>query len=363
MESGSTLVKLGNSGNAMATDPTTEPREVLASYRIGEVSAVEPAGGTAGKCWRVTASTGPYFLRQRGPRTSSREALEFDHGLRTHLLARGVPTAAPIATAAGETWVVGKRGVYELYPFVSGRPFRGGREELVETVQALAHFHQAAAEYDARGTCSSVPAQFAMAAPEVGGSERIDDPELIAAAFALLGRDESAMEYAVAQAKRLAEEYDAPTYQALPQWLIHGDYHPGNLLYSDAGKMAGIFDLDWACEHTRSRDLADTVYFFARREAPALDGSRIESLTVAVEPDLDQARLVLRSYHCVAPLAPEEARAIPLALRARWLAMRLEGSAKVPREKRIRFITRELARPLSWLQEHGDELIASVSAG
>ena len=339
-----------------------EPREILASYDIGEVQEVHVAGGTAGKCWRVTSTTGRYFLRCRGPRTSSRQAVEFDHGFRRHLLARGVPTAAPIVTGSSETWVLTDGRAFELYRFVDGRSFGGSRAELVETARALAHFHQAAAEYPARGSFNPVPAQFAIAAPEVGGSERMDDPELMAAAFERLARDEPALDYAVEQARRLTREYGGSVYGALPRWLIHGDYHPGNLLYSDSGKLAGIFDLDWACEHTRSRDLADGVYYLAGRR-DEFDGSSIESMTEAVQPDMDDALLFLRTYSEIAPLEPEEVRAIPLALRARWLAERLEGSAKVTPERRVWFITRDLERPLEWLDAHEEELVRSLLYG
>jgi Ser/Thr protein kinase RdoA (MazF antagonist) len=339
-----------------------EPHAVLTGYDIGEVQDVDVAGGTAGKCWTVTSTTGRYFLRCRGPRTSSRQAVEFDHGFRRHLLARGVPTAAPIATGSGETWVLTDGRAFELYRFVEGRSFSGSREELVETARALAHFHQAAAEYPARGSFNPIPAQFAIAAPEVGGSERMDDPELMAAAFERLARDEPALDYAVEQARRLSREYSGSLYGALPRWLIHGDYHPGNLLYSDSGKLAGIFDLDWACEHTRSRDLADGVYYLAGRR-DEFDGSSIESMTEGVQPDMDDALLFVRTYSEIAPLAPEEVRAIPLALRARWLAERLEGSAKVAPERRVWFITRDLERPLEWLDAHEEELVRSLLYG
>jgi Ser/Thr protein kinase RdoA (MazF antagonist) len=337
-----------------------EVREVLANYEIGEIHEVQVAGGTAGKCWRVITATGCYFLRCRGTRTSSREAMEFDHGLRMHLLARGVPTAEPMAARSGETWVLADGRAFELYPFVEGRAFGGSRAELVDTAQALARFHQAAAGYSARGSYDPIPTQFANAAPEVGGSERMDDPEVMLAVFEHLARRDPGLGCAVEQARRLAQAYDEPVYGALPRWLIHGDYHPGNLLYSDSGRVAGIFDLDWACEHTRSRDLADGVYYFAGQRADRFDDSSIESMTEAVEPDFDMALLFVRTYRELAPLEPVEVRAIPLALRARWLAERLEGSAKVPLERGTWFITRELECPLKWLDARGEELVRSL---
>jgi Ser/Thr protein kinase RdoA (MazF antagonist) len=337
-----------------------ETRQVLAHYPIGKVAEVAPAGGTAGKCWRVRAGGGRYFLRRRGPRTSAPEALVFDHGLRRHLVACDMPTAAPLPTAAGVTWVSLDGGAYELYPFVEGRAFRGGEAELAETARSLARFHQAAATYPGRGRFSPVPKQFAVAAPEVGGTERVDDPALVAAAFARMTEADPAFAPARDAAAALARECDDEAYQSLPRYLIHGDYHPGNLLYTEDGHIAGIFDLDWACEQTRCRDLADLLYFFAGRRERPLDASRIESLTEAVALDLDRARFLLRTYHDALPLTSEELRAVPPAIRARWLAMRLEGSAKVPLKQRAWFVTRDLEVPLRWLDQHDDELTAAL---
>jgi Ser/Thr protein kinase RdoA (MazF antagonist) len=336
-----------------------DPRHILSNYNIGEVREIHPAGGTAGKCWRVVSAAGCYFLRLRGPRTSSRAALEFDHGLRRHLIARGVPTAAPIVTNANDTWVLEEGRAFELYPFVGGHAFKGSRSELTDTAHALARFHTAAADYPARGSYNPIPTQFAIAAPDIGGSDRFDDPGLMVAALGQFARAEPGFEYAVEQAGALAGSYGAALYDRLRRWLIHGDYHPGNLLYSMSGRVAGIFDLDWACEHTRSRDLADGIYYFATpREA--FDNTSIESMTEATELNFDSAVLFVKTYAEHAPLDPDEVRAIPLALRARWLAERLEGSAKVPPERRAWFITRDLERPLQWLDAHGDEFVRAV---
>ncbi|MCJ7796596.1 MAG: phosphotransferase, partial [Thermoleophilia bacterium] len=252
---------------------TVPLHEILASYEIGEVYEIHVAGGTAGKCWRVNASTACYFLRCRGTRTSSREAMQFDHGLRRHLLAEGIPTAAPIAAASGDTWVLADGRAFDLYPFVEGHSFGRSRTELIDAAQVLARLHRVAADYSARGSYNPIPTQFANAAPEVSGSERMDDPEVMLAAFEHLARHDPALACAVEHARRLSQAYDASVYRALPRWLIHGDYHPGNLLYSSSGRVAGVFDFDWACEHTRSRDLADGVYYFAGQRADRMDDS------------------------------------------------------------------------------------------
>jgi hypothetical protein len=163
---------------------------------------------------------------------------------------------------------------YELYPFVEGRAFRGGEAELAETARALARFHQAAAGYPARGRFSPVSVQFAIAAPEVGGTERVDDPALIAAAFARMA--ESRPAFAPGAARRRLARSGEESYRSLPRWLIPRRLPPGNLLYTDDGHGIRHLRSDWACEQARCRDLADLLYFLPRAAAP-LDAGRIES--------------------------------------------------------------------------------------
>ena len=126
-------------------DEAPDPRALLREYDVGEVEHIVAAGGTAGKTWRVTTAGGEYLLRLRGTRTSTQAHLEYDHGLRAHLVAQRVPTACALRTRQGVQWVHSHGRVYELYPFVNGRPFDPHRpQELTRAAQALAAFHRAA---------------------------------------------------------------------------------------------------------------------------------------------------------------------------------------------------------------------------
>ena len=89
-------------GDAMTTDPI-DPQPALAAYDIGETHGIAPAGGTAGRTWKIATPSGEYFLRLRGARTSAEIRLRFDHGLRRHLVAGGALTAEAIPTRAGES--------------------------------------------------------------------------------------------------------------------------------------------------------------------------------------------------------------------------------------------------------------------
>ena len=329
--------------------------EVLRHYDIGAVQQILPAGGTAGRTWRIAAAGGDYFLRMRGVRTSADARLRFDHGLRVHLIARGVPTAAAVLTRDGARWLRWQERVYELYPFVEGRPFDPRDERhLLAAARGLARFHRAAADYRPPAAGVEPVAQYTTLGISDGVSDRMDDPRLLllhlramrdaagdAAARALLDR-------CLIRAEALAAGYAGAAYQTLAGWVIHGDYTPANLLFSAGGDVAGIFDLDWAYPGARCRDVADALYFFGSQPRQ-VDPSDIWSLTAAAEFDPDRCRAFLDAYGRVSPLQPAEIKAIPLAFAGRWFSIRLEGMAKVAVADRFCFFARDIEGPLTQL--------------
>jgi len=339
-----------------------DPRAVLSAYDLGTIYRIAVAGGTAGRTWKVTTASGDYFLRLRGIRTSSEARLEFDHGLRTHLVERGVPTAAAFLTKNGEGWLRREEGVYELYPFVVGRSFDPHRRtEIASAARALAQFHRTAAEYRPPSPRKEPIAQYTTLGFSQAVSDRMDDPELqqenILAVrnLATTTAAQGLVDRCIARVEDMRRTYAGPAYARLAGWVIHGDYTPANLLFSEDGEVVGIFDLDWALPGPRCRDVADGLYFFAARPR-RIDAADIWSLTEAAEFDPDRCRIFLQAYQEVAPLTAPEIDAIPQAFAGRWLSIRLEGMAKVDADERFRFFARDVEKPLGWLDAHWEQL-------
>ncbi|NKB69884.1 MAG: phosphotransferase [Candidatus Latescibacteria bacterium] len=343
-------------------------RPVLDAYALGSVDKIATAGGTAGKTWKITTAAGDFFLRLRGVRTSSEARLHFDHGLRRHLVEGGVPTAAALPTQDGEQWLRMDEGVYELYPFVEGRAFDPGRvEEVASAAGALARYHQVAAEYGLLPRAKEDIAQYTTLGFSPSVSRRMDDPQLqlenMTAVRQLAYSDEgrALVDWCMERVRAMQQAYGGAAYEDLTGWVIHGDYTPANLLYSDAGEVVGIFDLDWALPGARCRDVADGLYFFATRPRQ-IDAADIWSLTGAAQFDTERCALFLRAYQQVAPLRPEEIEALPWAFAGRWFSIRLEGMAKVDPGRRFEFFARDVEGPLRWLDEHWAGLAKGLGA-
>jgi len=340
-------------------------QRILRAYDLGELRNVRRHTGTAGRTWKLETSAGIWLVRTRGVRTSSEQALSFDHGLRRHLVQHGIPTAAPVLARDRQSFVHLGGSTYEVYPFVSGQPVeQASAEALAHAARALARFHQVAATYDQARTAPPL-AQYATIGMDQP-SDRMEDPELLNLIYERLAADprtrdfEDAIQVCRRWLQRLRTEFDQPTYDALPHTVTHGDYTLANLLFDDEDRVVGIFDLDWARWGPRVRDLADGMYFIGSLRQTALRPGDIWSLTEAAQFELQRCLTWLRAYDEVAALSPAEIEAVPLAFAARWLSVRVEGMAKVAPQERLRFCFRDITKPLQWLEAHWAELCMTL---
>ncbi|MBI2301133.1 MAG: phosphotransferase [Armatimonadetes bacterium] len=324
-----------------------------------------PAGGTAGRTWRVDTAAGSWFVRRRGPRTSTDERVEFDQGLRRHLRVRGFPAYPAVDGPDGRPWLRVGDGVFEVYAWVAGR---GLEPELAERARVpaavtLALFHRLAADYDV--PCEPLVPQFGHYPEPIQPRDRFDQPGAFLEAALQLVRAHAtpANRPAFKRAcERLVWFQDAyyELQKGLPRDVIHGDYNGCNLLFRDDGEVTGVFDWDWAWRDTRVRDVGEGILFFGARRDAAPDGGSIWSLTQCPRFDTEPMRMFLAAYHRAAPLSADELRAVPLAMLGRWIACRTEGAMKVPTERRAEFLLAGFETPFEWYNREAERLLIGL---
>ena len=96
-----------------------------------------------------------------------------------------------------------------------------------------------------------------------------------------------------------------PEYEALPAQVVHGDFHPGNIVVDPQGEVTGILDFGDTLNAPRVLDLAISASYFVPREgdaaatvAPFIAGWErvlpLDELERALLPVLVAGRLVQR---------------------------------------------------------------------
>ena len=327
--------------------------DLLRDWPVGELMFLREAAGSASPAVIVITRRGQYFLKQRSPRDSDPSRLSYDHSLMRHLARAGLPVVPALRTLEGSRWMRDKERVYEVYPWVDGEPFDPtSPEQLRAAAELLARLHQATEGFRPSGR-KDLPRLF---------DPRDRLPEL-AEARTLLEEGVSPGEVPPEQARRILDLLEAEArgvlkrvpderYWALPQVIVHGDYHAANLKYQE-GQIVGLFDWDWACRQARLKDVADGIIFFACPRERPLAGD-IVALTQPPLYDEERIRAFLAAYEAHLPLTKEERACLPDLLRERWLYMRLDAMhRKVEREEKLRYLLEGVEGPLEWMGTWG----------
>ena len=329
------------------------------AYGFPDSPAIEASvSGTAGSGAVIRVGADRFFLRKRSAEHSKFENLTYEHELLAALTVAAVPVAPPRATTGGETYFECDGGIYEVSPYIAGVRFTpADRAELYDLGVTLGKFHRATEsimrckqgqtrEDDPERLRRDLASYLADSLEEITWDATGDAPAAASADTARRIAKTSAagdVKHALDLLDRLlldlADELNENVYGILPECVIHGDVHTGNLLFHDR-RVAGVFDFDWANRQERLRDVGDAVLFFAGIGDEARDTSDIWALTEKPILAGELTNEILKGYTRECPITDEELRALPAVMTARWLQARIRGMRKVAPDRRFDFLDR-----------------------
>ena len=299
--------------------------------KIGNLFGLTPPeistgpGGTAGSNYLIQSGGERYLLRTRSEEHNSPESIGYEHALVTALSAAGLPVAPPLKTIDGESSFVhgGKR--MEILPWIDGVHHKPGDEREIRSLgRTIAQLHLAS-----KNRFGSKHGQL-----------REDDPNRLIDDIGDLFRHVDRLQIASVSSRldRL-RQIEPEHYGSLPRAVIHGDLHPGNILFL-GGRLVALLDFDWANRRERIRDIGDCLIFFCAERVEAIDPGDIWSLTQGFRIDLRRAAILISAYCEIDGIVASEVAALPTVLSLRWLQMRIRGGRKVSEARRLEFLDR-----------------------
>ncbi len=330
-----------------------EITKLLAAWSVGCFVRATPQAGTANPATVVVTEIGKFFLKQRNPRYCDSEQIVYDHVVVEHLAGAGLPVTPALPTSQGRRWTNHSGHIYELYPFVAGDPHApGDLSQIAAAGRLLARFHDVTSEFRPQGEKNwgryFDPVDRLNQIGEarqllVGGADTGAVSQTEAAAI---------LNYLEAQVEDVIDRLPDERYWRLPQVIVHGDYHQGNMRFSGP-ELVGLFDFDWVGRQPRLVDIVDGLLFLGSSRREAIDPADIYSLTQSFEFCLPRMRAFLQPYIAEHRLSGKEWLCLVDLMRARWLFSRLEQmQRKIPPQQRLTFLLREVTRPLEWLDEN-----------
>jgi len=254
-----------------------ELEKVLMHYDIGQVRQLKPLSAGRREPKVVIISEQGKFLLKRLPKTKTIiERVAFAHAVQTHLAQMAFPVTSVVTGRDRRTILQLGDHIYACLRFVAGGRYDGSAEATADSGRQLANLHGHLADFACEyqpptGSfhgSSSVRVQLEKTAQKTP----TPNSELQETAEALAGLYQNC-----------SHRVNQLGFESWPQQIVHGDWHPGNMLFAE-GKLVAVLDFDSIRLAPMVTDLANGMLQFSKVAG---------SPNPADWPDyLDQAKLV-----------------------------------------------------------------------
>lgn len=205
----------------------------LSHYDLGVIHSIEdfPRGSRRAPKIVLDAEQGKFLFKRRGRGKEDLPRVAFTHQLQLLLAAQNFPLPHLIGTRkANNSMLVLEGSIYEMFEFISGGGYDGSLAATYHVGQTLALYHKLLQDFQSEynpptGSYHNAPAIHQAIRNSVGSlplETRPPKEELTATVHHIEG-----------QYRRCAEQADALGLSDWPRQVVHGDWHPGNMLFRD----------------------------------------------------------------------------------------------------------------------------------
>ena len=242
--------------------------EILRHWDVGLVKEFAPMSGgsrTSSKL-RVECERGTFVLKRRHARTADIERVRFAHHVMMSAGNAGLPIALVQVARDQSTFQVRAGGIYELFLFLPGERWQRLPSQAHEAGRALATLHHAALRMQWHGNVKAscfhgnlivvealrrVPAAILAHQPYAAQLPLIDLCQQLSNLY-----------------QHASEQVDDLGYDQLDSQVVHGDWHPGNILFQGE-RVSGVLDFDSARLEPAIADVANGLLQYSVRAGPS----------------------------------------------------------------------------------------------
>jgi homoserine kinase type II len=273
--------------------------ELLRRYGLGAPLEVQPAGaGLLNQNLIASTAGGTYFLK--GYRYVEPAPLAREHRVIAFSAGAGLPAVVPLSAPAGQTFLrVGGR-LWAVFPRMEDRQVDAAGLSPAHAGamgRALGRVHAALAQFP--------PAEATRYPPRLvwdsarAGAEMREYEEAITRFPALTPFDQHALSsFAYRRTLLAAGVPPRSAFAGLPEQMLHGDFHEGNLFFGPDGEVSGIIDWELASVGPRALEIIRALDVSLRATGDAPDA-------------VARRRAFLHGYTAEAPLTRDECLAMP----------------------------------------------------
>ncbi len=330
-----------------------EAREALTLWNIGDIDRLEPlAGGSRSSPKMVVHGTGGSFVLKRlSPSRDQGEHVRFAHSFIAVAARAGIPVASPVVSKAGKTLESLHGSAYELFPLIQGVRWSRTGAQAAAAGQILGRLHEAGLGLHWQGPVRATSFHGSLAVFEA--IRRIPKKVCSVDASTDVGELQAVCEAIAIAYRQASQEVDELGYAAIDSQVVHGDFHPGNLLFQ-GDVIAGVIDFDAARLEPAVVDFANGVLQFA---SPGGSGAHVRSWPAALSEERVKAFMAGFTQHGDASIEMLVEMVPPLMIEACITEVSLPIARNgIFGSVRAIDMLAMVQRRVAWLEEHGGSL-------
>jgi Ser/Thr protein kinase RdoA (MazF antagonist) len=342
-----------------------ELAQVLSHYDIGVIHRAKPlsAGSRRAPKLVITSEWGKFLLKRRPKGKDDLYHVAFAHAIQSRLSEMEFPLAPLVTTCDEKNTILHLNNrIYELFGFVSGSRYDGSAEATADTGRQLANFHRYLTDFAEKSPTLQSYGDGAW--KPLRGS--FHDSSTVRTHLKTTGTEKAAQPDKKLQrtAEILMALYNASSirvselgFDSWPEQIVHGDWHPGNMLFSNR-TLTAVLDFDSVKIASTVTDLANGMLQFS------IVGNRPNP---ADWPDyLDQAKLVqfLNGYRKVIELDENQLNSLLDLMIETMIAeaiLPVAATGFFGNLSGLDFL-RMIQRKTEWLDENRDKLTQAITS-
>lgn len=327
---------------------------ILSRYDIGAIQRIKNynKGSRQAPKLIVGSTKGKYLLKRRAIGRDAIDRVNFSHIVQKKLGDHRFPVAGLVETVDGNTLVEHDGRIYELFHFINGHRFDKSKPEAAESGRVLAHCHDILREFSEEPAVKKTSFHQIKTTKKTI-SEVVDVLSNYENKSSLEGMDETAC-YIGEQFDKAKFATESVGFSSLPTSVVHGDWHPGNMLYED-GEIVAVIDFDSLRIAQRITDIANGVLQFSMRMGTDDVNNWPNSFRGHT------IRSMVQGYNAftVSPLLPSELSIIPslmkeaLIVESVFHVHRTGSFGKIPGSDFLRMVERKLR----WIDDKAERII------
>ncbi len=335
---------------------TDELAICLSHYDLGLLHTITefPRGSRRSPKVILECERGKFLFKRRAKGKDDLRKVAFTHEIQLSLAAQNFPLPHLLGTRGdNNSMLVLGEHIYEMFEYIAGEGYDASLASTLHAGHILGLYHKLLRDFTSDY------------APPTGSYHNADAirQAIRNTVRSLPVASRPPAEELEKTVKNLEEAYlfcaGAVNKLGLPGWetqVVHGDWHPGNMLFRDK-RVAAVIDYDAARKQQRAIDLANGALQFS-----ILGGGDDPAQWVDY---LDQNRFkrFLRGYDSVNVVSVAELKAIPLLMCEAMIAeavLPIAATGSFGRMNGFAFL-QMIARKVQWILDHTKDLGSTVT--